>query len=403
MRVPLRCCIVASLLLAGVPAHAQVPTVDAIEAEAAAVDPAKKPVFGPRLAWSDFFDPRDGQFDLSKFLAMPRNFLPVPVVVTEPAVGYGGGIVGMFLRPRHAAGDEGFARPDISAVGAIATENGTWMALAGDSSKWLDGRLRTLAGAATGLVNLDFYGLSGDATSRDVAVRYTLAMSGALLQANWQVAPKSPWAVGLRYLYAEVEPRLRDQPLFPNLADRVRVNLSTPAAVLEYDTRDSLFTPTNGIYAESSYFVSRESFGASVDFERFDQTLLGWHPVRDDVFLGARGLYTWTSEGTPFFMRPFVQLRGVPAMRYQGDDAGSVEVEARWQFHGRWSVVGFGGAGRAWTSNSRGSFTQSVGAGGAGVRYELASRFGMHVGIDVAASPGTRAVYLVVGNAWFRP
>ena len=81
----------------------------------------------------------------------------------------------------------------------------------------------------------------------------------------------------------------------------------------------------------------------------------------------------------------------------------TVEVEARWQFHGRWSVVGFGGAGRAWTSNNRGSFQQSVGAGGVGFRYELARKFGMHVGLDFAASPDTRAVYLVVGNAWFRP
>ena len=37
-----------------------------------------------------FFDPEDGQFDLSYFLENPRGFLPIPIVVTEPAVGYGG-------------------------------------------------------------------------------------------------------------------------------------------------------------------------------------------------------------------------------------------------------------------------------------------------------------------------
>ena len=72
--------------------------------------------------------------------------------------------------------------------------------------------------------------------------------------------------------------------------------------------------------------------------------------VATEVTLGARGNYAWSSEGTPFFLRPFVQLRGVPAMRYQGDQAASVEVEPRWQFHDRWSVVGFGGAGTARTS-----------------------------------------------------
>jgi hypothetical protein len=70
-----------------------------------------------------FFDPQDGQFDLSYFLENPRGFLPNPIVVTEPAVGYGGGAAGMFLRPRREAGDEGWARPDISAVGGWGAQH----------------------------------------------------------------------------------------------------------------------------------------------------------------------------------------------------------------------------------------------------------------------------------------
>lgn len=356
-----------------------------------------------RPFFSQFIDPVDGKLDVSEFLAKAHGFLPIPIVITEPAVGYGGGAAGMFLRPRKEAGEEGWSRPDISGVGGFATENGTWMGFAGDGSRWLDGRLRTLVGAGTGLINLDFYGLSGDRGSLDQGVRYTLDVSGAVAQANWQLAHKSPWAVGVRYVHADVEPRLRDTPLFPGLADRTRVTVSAPTAILEYDSRDNIFTPTRGVYAETAYLASRRDLGATVDFERFDQTLIGWHPARDDLFLGARGNYAWSSTDTPFFLRPFIMLRGVPAVRYQGDQAASLEVEARWQFHGRWSVVAFGGGGRTWTSNPRSSFTQDVGSGGAGFRYELARRFGLHVGIDVAASPGTTAVYFVIGNAWFRP
>ena len=113
-----------------------------------------------------FFDPEDGQFDLSYFLENPRGFLPIPIVVTEPAVGYGGGFAGMFLRPRREAGDEGWARPDISTVGAFGTQNGTWGAFAGDFSRWFDGRLRTLVGAGVGQFNLDFFGLGSAPSSR---------------------------------------------------------------------------------------------------------------------------------------------------------------------------------------------------------------------------------------------
>jgi hypothetical protein len=349
-----------------------------------------------------FFDPEDGQLDLSYFLEDPSGFLPIPIIVTEPAVGYGGGAAGMFLRPRREAGEEGWARPDISAVGAFGTQNGTWGAFAGDSSRWLDGRLRTLLGAGTGQMNLDFYGLGTLPSSLNQGVRTSLQFAGLVAQANWQLAPESPWSVGLRYVYADVNPKPREDSALPG-ADQIRVKISAPTAVLEYDTRDNVFTPTRGIYSETSWLASREALGASVDFERFEQVLIGWHPLPNDVTLGVRGIYAWSSDGAPFFLRPFVQLRGVPAARYQGDQAASVELEARWQFHGRWSVVGFGGAGTTRTDRQNFVATQNVGSGGLGFRYKLANKFGMDAGIDLAHSPGTNAVYFVVGNAWFRP
>jgi hypothetical protein len=309
----------------------------------------------------------------------------------------------MFVRPRKDAGAEGWSRPDISAVGGIATQNGTWAALAGDASRWLDGRLRTLVGAGVGEFNLDFYGLGLDRSSLDQKVRYSLQFTGAVAQANWQLAPQSPWAVGLRYVYANVDPKLRDEPAFPGLTDRLRVKVSAPTAIVEFDTRDNIFTPTRGIYAETSYLVSRQALGSSDDFERLQQVLIGWHSLQHNLTLGARADYAWSSKGTPFFLRPFIQLRGVPAMRYQGDQMASAELEARWQFYGRWSVVAFGGAGMTRTNHDTFSATQGVGSGGVGFRYELARKFRMHAGIDVAHSPGTTAVYFQVGNAWFRP
>ena len=179
--------------------------------------------------------------------------------------------------------------------------------------------------------------------------------------------------------------------------------VSAPTAIVEFDSRDNVFTPTRGIYAETSLLASREALGASDDFERFQQLLIGWMPLPHQVTLGARASYAWSSSGTPFFLRPFVQLRGVPAMRYQGDEVASLEVEARWQFYGRWSIVAFGGGATARTDGDAFSATRNVGSGGFGFRYELARKFGLHAGIDFAHSPGTNAVYLQVGNAWFRP
>lgn len=387
------------------------------DAQAAAEPPAETQAMPPpstaassptsptatRKGWDRFIDPQDGDLDLSYFLENPRGFLPVPLVVTEPAVGYGGGAAGLFLRPRKEAGEEGWSRPDISGLGGLATQNGTWAAFAGDASRWLDGRLRTLAGAGVGQANLDFYGLGFERADFEREVGYSLAFGAVVAQANWQLAPASPWAAGLRYVYASVTPKLRDEPLFPGLADRITVRVSAPTAIVEFDTRDNVFTPTRGVYAEGSLLASREALGASDNFERFQQVLMGWVPLTRSLTLGLRGDYAWSSDGTPFFLRPFVEMRGVPALRYQGDQMGSLQAELRWQFSDRWSAVAFGGTGRTRTEREAFVATQDVASGGVGFRYELARKFGLHAGMDVAASPGTAAVYFQVGSAWVRP
>ena len=399
-RTPRAIAIAVALALAG-PSLAAAAESRTRADEAGGAQGAPAPVL--RSGRARFFDPADGQLDLSDFLEHPRGFIPIPIVVTEPAVGYGGGAVGLFVRPREEAGEEGWSRPNLSAAGGLVTANGTWAALAGDASRWLGGRLRTLAGAGTGRVNLDFYGAGLGSPALDQRLGYSLDFTAAIAQANWQLAPKSPWAAGLRYVYATIDPKLQQAPALPGLSDRLQVTVSAPTAILEYDSRDSVFTPTRGIYAETSYLLARQTLGASQDFERFEQVVLGWWPLPHAVTLGARLNYAWSSPGTPFFLRPYVPLRGVPAMRYQGDEVATAELEARWQFRGRWSLVPFGGAGATRLRRNPAADGQSVASAGVGLRYELARKFGMHAGIDVAHSPGTTAVYFQVGNAWFRP
>src|SRR4249919_3137665 len=47
---------------------------------------------------SVFIDPEDGYVDASEWLLDKQGFLPVPIIITEPAVGYGGGFAFLFFR-----------------------------------------------------------------------------------------------------------------------------------------------------------------------------------------------------------------------------------------------------------------------------------------------------------------
>ena len=66
-------------------------------------------------AWSgigDWFgdtliDPEDGMLDASDYLASASGFLPIPIIITEPAVGFGlGAAVAYFHAPKELDPEE---------------------------------------------------------------------------------------------------------------------------------------------------------------------------------------------------------------------------------------------------------------------------------------------------------
>jgi hypothetical protein len=61
-------------------------------------------------------DTLDGKFDFSSFLIDAKGFIPVPFIITEPAVGgLGLAVVPIFLTPKKKpAGYTGYIAPDIT-------------------------------------------------------------------------------------------------------------------------------------------------------------------------------------------------------------------------------------------------------------------------------------------------
>ena len=102
----------------------------------------------------------------------------------------------------------------------------------------------------------------------------------------------------------------------------------------------------------------------------------------------------------PFFGYPFVNLRGIPAMRYQGKGVVTAEVEYLWGLTPRWTIAVFAGGARTTSVSEFAADGDTVAAGGAGFRYRIARKLGMQIGMDVARGPEETTVYLTVGNAW---
>ena len=352
---------------------------------------------------SKFRSAEDGWLDVSGYLDEKYGFLPVVIPITEPAVGYGaaGGLA--FLSKPLGESQAGFGRPNITVVGGLGTENGTWGAVAGDVRYWLDDRLQTVAGVVYASANLDFYGIGENPLLAGDPLSYNLEPKGGMLQGKYRLGNSRVWA-GLSYAFAATQVAFDAPAGTPGLPDfRSQSNVGGLTPSLSCDTRDNIFTPIRGTYVEATAGLFSQALGGDDEFQRVRLLAMQFMPLHRRLYLGLRGEAAASFGDEPFYLRPFIYLRGAPILRYQGEEVAQIEAELRWQFWKRFSVVGFVGGGAAWNDLERFDSTQTVVTGGTGFRYELARKYGIHMGLDVAFGPDNTAVYVQVGSAWVRP
>ncbi|MFC4992376.1 BamA/TamA family outer membrane protein [Rubritalea tangerina] len=351
-----------------------------------------------------FFDD-DGYLDIGEFLDRPFGFYPVVVPITEPAVGYGAAVVPVFMnRP------EGREKTDFYALGGLATENGTEGLFAFYSGYHLDERLQIEAALIGASINLDFYGLGSSIIPSNNPLRYNVDLTGIEFGGEWKLKEDANWNVGLKYFYGDANASIRSFPgsefLPPEIdlsALGARTIFSSFKTTINYDTRNNIFTPTKGQITELGVVWNQKAFGADDDFQILQFQTLQFHPlIEDKLYLSARGDFKQSFGNIPFYRQPYLELRGAPIARYQGDGIIQAEAELRWQVHQRWSLLGFAGVGNYWIDDSVFEGNKTIATGGLGFRYLISKRHGMHTGVDVGFSENDTAVYIQFGHAWPR-
>ncbi|KAI3589393.1 Outer membrane protein/protective antigen OMA87 [Cupriavidus sp. U2] len=378
-------------------AAAALPVPSAVPSEAPSAGnnaPAPK----PKLS---LFDPEDGMFDMSDFLLHHKGALPVPTIITEPAVGYGFGLALAFFSESMAdaaaearASGKGPAPPNITAVGGAYTENGTWAAGAAHFHTWGGDRIRYLGAIGKVNANLEYFGVQNQPRA------YSLDGFALVQQLLFRVAD-SHWYIGPRYVYADTTATFKFGASANELGpiDKSQ-RIGKGGLVVDYDSRDNIFFPNKGSYAEFEAQFARGGLGSTQDFNMFNARGFTWLPLARTWILGLRADTRFSSGDVPFYAQPYVDLRGVQKGRYQDRNALVAEAELRWDVTPRWSVLAFSGMGRAygrWNDFSDASNVVSVGGG---FRYMIARKLGLSMGIDVAHSKNQNAFYLQVGSAW---
>jgi len=361
-------------------------------------------------AYSNWFtdnliDPQDGMLDASDYLASAHGFLPVPIIITEPAVGYGLGIAVAYFHVPKEKDEEVHPHvgpPSISVGFGAKTENGTYLYGAAHSGVWKDDHIRYVGAIAKMNINTNFYpeGPLGILVG-DEGIKFNI--DGSMLYQEVQFRMKeSNWWLGGSYVYVNAENTFKifdDLPIdLPNPG--FEFNLGAVSVFVEYDGTNSTFTPSKGLAGKVEYQSYDDNWGSDFNYDHISGELFHYTPFGEYSSLGLRLEAETVTGEIPFFAYPFVDLRGIPALRYQGEDVLLGEAEYLWGFTPRWSMVFFGGVGYTTAIKEFDGESRTVAAGGLGFRYRLARKLGFQAGIDVARGPEDTSIYLTMGSAW---
>ena len=354
---------------------------------------------------ANMIDPEDGKFDASDYLASARGFLPVPIIITEPAVGYGLGLADAYFHVAKELDPEEHTHkgpPTISIGFGAKTENGTYMYGVGHMGVWKDDHIRYTGALAKTNVNMTFYlDDRSDSFSLREGIKFNIDGDFLYQKMLFRISESNWWA-GADYIYVNAANTFKLGSILPPEIPEPSFNftLGGLGVTVQYDGRNTIFTPTSGFSAKLEYKNFDDTWGSDYNYDTYRGSLFHYTPFGAYSSLGLRLEAQTISGDSPFFAYPFVDLRGIPALRYQGESVLVGEAEYLWGVTPRWSIVFFGGVGQTSSIDKFKEAGRTVEAGGLGFRYRLARKFGLQAGFDIARGPEDTSIYLTVGSAW---
>lgn len=338
------------------------------------------------------------------------RLLPVPIIITEPAIGKGLGVALALFHPvKSGQQDETRlatlesmseystprqAPPVVTGVAGAYTVSGTWLGAIGHTNNWKNDSIRYAGVLALANVNSEIYVAN---------VPLNFSMESTVIYQDLKFRIKgSDFLIGAAVSYMDAEnvfglglPEGPGDWTFDSKFKNVGL-----AGKFAYETRDNSMNPRSGQVAELNVWRYDDALGGDYDYWAGKIKGLSFHSLTDRLTLGLRLELAGVDGKVPFFAIPYVKLRGIPALRYQNKFAGAAEVELRYRLRPRWEVSAFGGLG--YTSDDYRIYDNpdSIYNFGFGGKYNVFQEQNVWAGIDIARGPEDWSWYIQVGHPW---
>jgi len=323
------------------------------------------------------------------------SFVVAPIPIVNPTIGNGLAVAALMLYkidPKSPV--------STTAVAAGYTDTDSWGVGVMQDAKFAEDRWRILGGAAIAVARYELY---VPEISPDFHFSTEQRLSGGLVQVMRRVAPEL--YAGLRYMRATANFPAPDEPqgLIPE--EGIDFDIGGMGIVAEWDSRNHSFQPNGGNRAVFRTNFSRDTFGANLDYDTYSLAFNHYRKgFRDQDVLAWRVSLCSTSDDTPFFERcqfgSSHDLRGYPVGRYYDDAMYAAQVEYRAPLWKRLGAVAFAGVGSVASSFGDFGDSDTLAAGGIGLRILASKEQRLNVSIDAAFGRDESALYVYIGEAF---
>lgn len=170
------------------------------------------------------------------------------------------------------------------------------------------------------------------------------------------------------------------------------------------DTRNNIYSPVRGWYADVSAMIYRRALGSQFTFTNYTLDIRHYTSLAAHTVLALQAFANLNLGEVPFKQAATVGgsylLRGYYNGRYRDNNAVAVQAEVRQRLIGRLGGVVFVAAGDVAHRLSDFSPLEWKMAGGGGLRFLMSRKEHLNLRLDAAVGPRTHGFYVNISEAF---
>lgn len=331
-----------------------------------------------------------------------KRFFAYPSVFYTPETKLGLGGAGTYVIGSKSDTSEIF--PSQISFGLAYTTNGQLLIYAPFRLYVFKGNLVTYGEAGTYKFVYNYYG-TGNHVPYDYFEKFKTGYSRLRMNILYKISPKV--LAGPR-IWFEEHRILERAPL--GLLETSGIEGSNGARVfglglsVNIDTRDRLFFPGKGFFAELAWQNFSPRLGNSSSWSRWLADCSLYRSLPLGTVLALNGIVDVHRGETPFMLLAGLgggkRMRGYYENRFRDNNVALFQAELRKMLSPRFGLAVFASGGKVFNTLNAFGISPFRLAGGAGLRISIDKREQLNLRLDAAFGKDSKAFYILIGEAF---